>query len=164
MKTKRLELRPLNDRELGMLLNRQTEPELIKAYGEMLLGCRSKPDARLWYTAWAATLPDGTEVGDICFKGPPNEKRRNGDRLRHRECIPRKRIRHRGGARNVRMGLFNAGGAILSVPRPRMATAHPSACLKNAVFAASASAGRATFGRSNVPRRQRYPHFSASAW
>ena len=36
MKTKRLELRPLNDRELGMLLNRQTEPELIKAYGEML--------------------------------------------------------------------------------------------------------------------------------
>lgn len=73
MKTKRLELRPLNDRELDMLLNRQTEPELIKAYGEMLLGCRSKPDARLWYTAWAATLPDGTEVGDICFKGPPNE-------------------------------------------------------------------------------------------
>lgn len=72
MKTKRLTIKPLDDASLGALLHRQTDAELIKAYGEMLIGARRHPSVRLWYTAWLITLPDGTEVGDICFKGPPN--------------------------------------------------------------------------------------------
>ena len=163
MKTKRLELRPLNDRELGMLLNRQTEPELIKAYGEMLLGCRSKPDARLWYTHGLQRCRMAPRSATYASKDHRTKtaKRRSATASRvhtaEKDTPPRRCAQCAHGA-------FQCRGAILSVPRPRMATAHPSACLKNAVFAASASAGRATFGRSNVPRRQRYPHFSASAW
>lgn len=73
MRTKRLIIKPLDDASLGRLLRRQSDPELIKAYGEMLLGSRRHPNSRLWYTAWMISLPDGTEVGDICFKGPPDE-------------------------------------------------------------------------------------------
>lgn len=72
IKTKRLIIKPLDDAALAELLRRQTDPELIKAYGDMLLGCRRQPAARLWYTAWSISLYDGTMVGDICFKGPPN--------------------------------------------------------------------------------------------
>ncbi len=74
IKTKRLIIKPLDDASLGKLLHRQTDPELIKAYGDMFLGCRRQPAARLWYTAWSISLYDGTMVGDICFKGPPNER------------------------------------------------------------------------------------------
>ena len=74
IKTKRLIIKPLDDASLGKLLHRQTDPELIKAYGDMLLGCCRQPAARLWYTAWSISLYDGTMVGDICFKGPPNER------------------------------------------------------------------------------------------
>ena len=67
IKTKRLIIKPLDDASLGKLLHRQTDPELIKAYSDMLLGCRRQPAARLWYTAWSISLYDGTMVGDICF-------------------------------------------------------------------------------------------------
>ena len=114
MKTKRLELRPLNDRELGMLLNRQTEPELIKAYGEMLLGCRSKPDARLWYTAWAATLPDGTEVGDICLDVYKRQ-------VKHRKGLYRLlKLKHTGvrAAVGINDGNFCVDGLVYPDRRP----------------------------------------------
>lgn len=73
MKTKRLIIKPMDDAALEALLRAQTDKELIKAYGEMLSGSRQHPGARLWYTAWSIVLPGGKPVGDICFKGPPNE-------------------------------------------------------------------------------------------
>lgn len=73
MKTNRLIIKPMSDAALEMLMKAQTDNELIKAYGDMLLGVRSNPRARLWYTAWDISLPCGTRVGDICFKGPPNK-------------------------------------------------------------------------------------------
>lgn len=77
MKTKRLTLKPLSDKELTDLKNRHIDSPLITAYSEMLDGCMAHPRDRLWYTAWRILLPKGSEIieiGDIGFKGPPNPK------------------------------------------------------------------------------------------
>ena len=72
IKTKKLIIRPLSDEELEELCNSVTDAEEKKAYGEMLEGCRSHHVNRLWYTAWEISLREtGERVGDICFKGTP---------------------------------------------------------------------------------------------
>ena len=72
LESERLRLRPLDDDEIGALIGRETDPELIKAYGEMLAGCLREPESRLWYAPWALELKErpGAAVGDLCFKGP----------------------------------------------------------------------------------------------
>ena len=72
IKTKKLIIRPLSDEELEELCNSVTDAEEKKAYDEMLEGCRSHHVNRLWYTAWEISLREtGERVGDICFKGTP---------------------------------------------------------------------------------------------
>lgn len=70
IRTKRLTLVPLTDGELEALMNRETDPHMKGAYGEMLSGCRDHPADRLFYTEWRMTLPDGTSIGGLGFKGP----------------------------------------------------------------------------------------------
>ena len=51
------------------MLARETDEELQKAYREMLEGCLRNPDQWEWYAMWMIELPDGTHIGDLCFKG-----------------------------------------------------------------------------------------------
>lgn len=75
LKTKHLRLAPMSDEALARLAALEQDPELRKAYADMLAGCRDHPDARLWYTAWSVSLRGtGEAVGDMSFKGPPGER------------------------------------------------------------------------------------------
>lgn len=70
--TERLSIVPMTLEELEALVeqNRESDPEMSKAYSEMLAGCREHPDQYLWYTAWKLLLTEnGRCVGDACFKG-----------------------------------------------------------------------------------------------
>ncbi|MBO7726098.1 MAG: GNAT family N-acetyltransferase [Thermoguttaceae bacterium] len=69
IKTERLTIRIASDDEMRGLISEETDPELKKAYGEMLGLSRANPDSRQWFAAWLIRLPDGTRVGDLCFKG-----------------------------------------------------------------------------------------------
>jgi RimJ/RimL family protein N-acetyltransferase len=68
----RLSIYPVEDAELRRLIETAADPELKKAYGEMLLGCETEPQDRLWYAAWYIEPKDapGEVAGDLCFKGP----------------------------------------------------------------------------------------------
>ncbi len=75
MRTKRLNIVPLTDAELEAKMNAESDPEMRKAYGEMLTGAQSDSANRLWYTDWDIRLnTTGETVGDLCFKGPPGER------------------------------------------------------------------------------------------
>lgn len=50
LKTKRLILKPLTDIELEERIETAPDSEMKKALGEMLAGCKSDPDNRIWYT------------------------------------------------------------------------------------------------------------------
>ena len=51
-----------------MIASEQNE-ELKKAYTEMLEGCLRHPDQWDWYAMWMIEKTDGTQIGDLCFKG-----------------------------------------------------------------------------------------------
>lgn len=72
--TERLFLTPLPEPGLLALIERvqASDPETADAYREMPDGVRRHPAQRLWYTAWGIYLNgSGTFVGDLCFKGLP---------------------------------------------------------------------------------------------
>ena len=73
LKTKRLILRPLTEEEMAARGEKEREPHLKQAYGEMLRGCREDPAHRLWHTCWEIALKSGGPVGELCFKGPPEQ-------------------------------------------------------------------------------------------
>lgn len=77
IKTERLFLYPASDSQMKELITNERDPELQKAYAEMLDGCIKEPENRLWYAAWFLELRDepGVIVGDLCFKGAPKEGR-----------------------------------------------------------------------------------------
>lgn len=71
IKTKRMTLRPMSDAEIEERMERADSDALRTAYGEMLSGCKSDPENRIWYAPWAMTLKDSpTYIGDLGFKGP----------------------------------------------------------------------------------------------
>ena len=71
METARLRIRVLSDEEMVRFIQTQTDEELIEAYKEMLQGSVEHPEQRVWYAIWSIERKDGTSVGDLCFKGPP---------------------------------------------------------------------------------------------
>lgn len=71
LKADRVFLVPMTDSELAELAQRHPDPELRKAYGEMLAGCQSEPKSRLWHTGWKICLHGGICIGDAGFKGGP---------------------------------------------------------------------------------------------
>ena len=68
--SERLYIRPAGDAEMRRLASEAADPELKKAYSEMLRGCEAEPEKRLWYAAWYIETKDGEVAGDLCFKGP----------------------------------------------------------------------------------------------
>lgn len=74
IKTKRMLIRPMSDQEIEMRMETSGSDELRAAYGEMLSGCRSDPDNRVWYAPWKMTVrADHTDIGDLGFKGAARE-------------------------------------------------------------------------------------------
>lgn len=69
LKTERLIIRIASDEEMRRLISEENDPELKKAYGEMLQGCIDCPEQRQWYAVWFIELPTGECIGDLCFKG-----------------------------------------------------------------------------------------------
>lgn len=71
VKTKRLIIYPLCDSEIENLIAIELDPDMKKAYSEMLNGCKQNPEKRIWYAVWNIKLNDGTDisVGDLSFKG-----------------------------------------------------------------------------------------------
>lgn len=69
IKTERLNIRVLSDGEMREMIEKETDPEMKKAYGEMLQGCIDHPEKRPWYAVWRIEDHDGCYLGDLCFKG-----------------------------------------------------------------------------------------------
>ena len=69
LETARLRLSPAGREQMEAAVRNAPEPELKKAYTEMLQGCLAHPDQWAWYAMWNIELPCGTPVGDLCFKG-----------------------------------------------------------------------------------------------
>lgn len=71
VETERMYLYPLSDEEMRMVIESEFDPEMKQAYTEMLEGCLSNPDKRIWYAIWNMELKNNPETiaGDFCFKG-----------------------------------------------------------------------------------------------
>lgn len=69
IQTKRLRIYPAGREQMEAYIDAETDADLKKAYTEMLEGCLRYPDQWQWYAMWMIELPDGTPVGDLCFKG-----------------------------------------------------------------------------------------------
>lgn len=70
VKTERMTIFPISDDEIQMMIEKETDEEMKKAYTEMLTGCRERPEQRIWYTIWLMQLNSNKKiVGDLCFKG-----------------------------------------------------------------------------------------------
>lgn len=67
--TERLTISIASDKDVLEMIEKQTDEELKKAYGEMYAGCISDPQNRQWYAPWIIKLKNGTVIGDLCFKG-----------------------------------------------------------------------------------------------
>lgn len=71
VETERMYFYPLCDEEMRLVIEKESDPEMKQAYTEMLEGCLSNPDKRIWYAIWNMELKDDPEIiaGDFCFKG-----------------------------------------------------------------------------------------------
>ena len=71
IETERLLLHPISDEEMQKIIDDEKNPEMQKAYSEMLQGCLDNPEDRVWYATWNMELKEQpkTIVGDLCFKG-----------------------------------------------------------------------------------------------
>lgn len=72
IETERLTVYPASDEQMKKAISEETDPELKKAYTEMLQGCVLNPGMREWYAMWMIEQKDGTPTGDLCFKGLEN--------------------------------------------------------------------------------------------
>ncbi|GMG96537.1 GNAT family N-acetyltransferase [Tepidimicrobium xylanilyticum] len=71
IKTERLNIFPLSDKEMRDVIDNESNKVLKAAYLEMLEGCLENPDQRIWYALWVLQLNDGSGniVGSLSFKG-----------------------------------------------------------------------------------------------
>ena len=69
LETMRLRVHTASQAEMEKIIDSQTDAELKKAYQEMLQGCLDYPEQWNWYAIWVIEEKDGTQVGDLSFKG-----------------------------------------------------------------------------------------------
>ena len=69
MEPERIRIYPASRAQMERVLAAETDDEMKKAYGEMLEGSLSHPEHRDWYAMWIIEKADGTQIGDLCFKG-----------------------------------------------------------------------------------------------
>lgn len=69
IETERLRIYPASRNQMEACIETETDPEMKKAYTEMLEGCLEHPAQWDWYAMWMIEKRDGTHIGDLCFKG-----------------------------------------------------------------------------------------------
>ena len=69
IETDRLIIRAASREEMLGIIDSQTDDGLRKAYREMLQGSLEHPDQREWYAVWTIKGKDGSDVGELSFKG-----------------------------------------------------------------------------------------------
>ncbi|MBQ7155952.1 MAG: GNAT family N-acetyltransferase [Synergistaceae bacterium] len=71
IKSERLLLYPASDCEMKQLVDDEQDSELKQAYSEMLEGCITNPESRIWFALWFIELKSqpGEIVGEFSFKG-----------------------------------------------------------------------------------------------
>lgn len=62
VETERMYLYPLSDEEMRLVIEKESDPEMKQAYTEMLEGCLSNPDKRIWYAIWNMELKNDPET------------------------------------------------------------------------------------------------------
>ena len=67
--TDRIRIYPASREQMESMISAEKDDGLRKAYREMLEGCLSHPGQWDWYAMWIIERPDGTHIGDLCFKG-----------------------------------------------------------------------------------------------
>jgi len=67
--TNRIKIFPANRQQMEDNISFAKDPELKKAYTEMLDGCIEHPEKWEWYAMWIIENEDGIHIGDLCFKG-----------------------------------------------------------------------------------------------
>ena len=69
IETERLRLYPATREQMEAAIASTEDEGLKAAYTEMLDGCLAHPAHWAWYAMWNIEQKDGTQVGDLCFKG-----------------------------------------------------------------------------------------------
>ena len=71
IESSRLFFYPASNGEMKELIANEKDPDLRKAYSEMLQGCLEHPEDRIWYAVWNMELKDrpGIVIGNFSFKG-----------------------------------------------------------------------------------------------
>jgi Acetyltransferases, including N-acetylases of ribosomal proteins len=72
IETQRLCIFPKSIEEMKALCNIESDPEMKKAYSEMLDTMQKLNGREEWGADWNINLKTGVSVGDICFKGTPD--------------------------------------------------------------------------------------------
>lgn len=67
--TEKIKIYPSNREQMESCIAAEKDPEMKKAYSEMLEGCIEHPDQWEWYAMWIIENADGVHIGDLCFKG-----------------------------------------------------------------------------------------------
>ena len=70
----RIKILPADRQQMEDVIASAQDPELKKAYAEMLEGCLEHPEQWDWYAMWIIENEDGVGVGDLCFKGVEDGK------------------------------------------------------------------------------------------
>ena len=65
----RIKIFPADRQQMEDAAAEAQDPELKKAYTEMLEGCLDHPEQWDWYAMWIIENEDGIHIGDLCFKG-----------------------------------------------------------------------------------------------
>ena len=67
--TERIRIYPASREQMERMIAAEQDADLRKAYSEMLAGSLAYPEERAWYAMWIIEKADGTQIGDLCFKG-----------------------------------------------------------------------------------------------
>ncbi len=71
---KRVKIYPASKEQMENQIASENDPELKKAYKEMLQGCIDHPDLWDWYAMWIIENENGKYIGNLCYKGLEADK------------------------------------------------------------------------------------------
>lgn len=75
VKSQRLIIAPMNEKELALAVDSETDQTLKVKLSEMRRGVADHPDQALWYTGWRISLKQsGQAVGIIAFQGMQQDR------------------------------------------------------------------------------------------
>ena len=69
----RLVVYAASEREMNQIIEAEQDAALRKAYREMLQGSLEHPDDWGWYAIWMIVRKDGANIGNLSFKGIPED-------------------------------------------------------------------------------------------